>query len=98
LACRPAVAAASSVVGQQLLDRVEAGLDPGGTPTLHRRFVSAEVTTQRLQHPAVIQRVDVAADDGGERAHACSAIGIRGQQRWCRMRFLEPLDYRRRLD
>ena len=73
-----AEAAAPGIGGQQLLDRVEARLDPGVRTSASRPTRRRRSLTQRLQYAAVVERVDVAADDGGERAHACAAIGSAG--------------------
>jgi hypothetical protein len=67
-------------------------------PALHGGLVGAEVVAQRLEDAPVVHRVDVAADDGRQRTHARTAVGVGRQQRRRGVAFLQPFDDRRRLD
>jgi hypothetical protein len=74
--------------------RMCARTDPGGTPAIHRGIVGAEVVPQGLENAPVVDRVHVAADDGGERTHTGTSLRVGGQQGRARVALFEPLDDR----
>ncbi len=70
--------AAPGIVRQHRFQRREAGLDPGAAPGIHGRIVAAEMLPQVFEDAAVVDRMDVAADDGGHRPHMGARSGFGG--------------------
>jgi hypothetical protein len=80
-----------------LLQRAETPRDPVRVPGVDLRLVVPERRAQVVQHPQVVQRVDVAGDGERESAHLRALRGRARQQRRRRVRFLEVLDDGERL-
>ena len=90
--------AALAVCCQQRFQRLEPGNDPGGAPGQYVDLTALQRVAQIFQHAPVVQGVDVAADDGRERAHPGALLRVGGQQ--CRrgIPLFQPLDDGGRLD
>ena len=56
---------ALAVASQQGLEGIKTIADPGGTLRVDGRLVALELLVQVFQNPAVVDRMDVTADDGG---------------------------------
>src|SRR5687767_465474 len=65
--------------------------DPMPIPGVHLVLVLSERTLQMLQHPQVVERMDLARDELRERAHARLSHRFRRKERRARMLFLEIL-------
>ena len=77
--------------------RLKAGLDPMPVPAVLVVFAQLQVVHQVAQHAQVVQRVDLAGDVVGQRAHARATGRVGRQQRRRGVGFVEVLDDRQRL-
>src|SRR5919198_6482489 len=71
--------------------------DPVPVPVVDLLLRLAERALQMLQHAQIVERMDLAGDEVGERAHARACDRLARQERWYRMPFLQPLDDGERL-
>src|ERR1700722_4915209 len=82
---------------QQRLDRREADRDPMGVPGVDRLLVVLERVLEIEQRRRIVERMDVAGDRLGDRAHVRGRDRVRRQQRRLGMRLVEVLDDGERL-
>ena len=59
--------AGPGILREQRLERLKPCGDPMIVPFCDRRLVMAKLSHQIAQHPQIVDRVDVAGDDVGER-------------------------------
>ena len=65
---------------QHGLERVEAMANPSATPSLDIRFIGTKLLAQGFENASVVDRVNVAADDGSQRPHVRTRGGVSGQK------------------
>ena len=90
--------AGPGIVRKQPLERLKAGIDPVIVPGGDRGLVVAQRMRQVAQNPQIVDWVDVASDDFGERAHPCAIGRFPGQQGRIGISLVEIFDDRERLD
>src|ERR1700694_3297306 len=73
--------AGPAVPGKLRLERREPELDPVSVPGVFRVLAHAERAGQILQHPQVVQRMDVARDGLGDSSHPGQSFGCGGRMR-----------------
>ena len=83
--------------GEAGLDRLEADVAPVAVPAVLLRRRHAQRAGQVVQHPQVVERVDLAGDRQRQRAHPRARGRRARQQRRRRMHLVQPLDDRERL-
>jgi len=79
---------------ESLLDALETKLDPMVEPGLDVRLFVTELPRQVLQHPQIVDRVDVASDRLSQRPHPRPADRVAREQRRRRPRLVEIFDDR----
>jgi hypothetical protein len=84
-------------VGQQLFEGLETDRDPVPVPGVVRGLVESERLQEIAQHAQIVDRMDVARDRVGNRAHARAARRIGGQERRLGMHLVEIFADRQRL-
>src|SRR5205823_13179333 len=77
---------------EQPLEGVEAAGDPMIIPKLQGLLVMSERPMEIAKHAQIVERMNVAGNDRGERAHASPAIGVAGQERRLRICPVEVFD------
>ncbi len=82
----------------QLLHRVEAVGDPVVIPGVDLGLLMLERVLQIAQRADIVERMDIAGDDLGDRPHLGALQRIARQERGLRMDLVEILDDRHRLD
>ena len=76
-------------LSEQRLERLKSRGDPMIVPLGDRRLVMAEFSHQVTQHAQIIDRVDVAGDDVGERPNPRPVGGLLWQERWLGVELVE---------
>src|SRR5271166_2532581 len=90
--------ASPRILRKQLFERLKACSNPVVVPAGNRGLVMAERMGNVAQHPQIIDRMDVAGDNLGERADPSAVSRVLGQQRWFWISLVEILDDRQGLD
>src|SRR6266851_2220557 len=74
-----AKSACPRVFRKQRLNSLKARSDPVVVPCRNRSLVVTELVRQVAQHPKIVDRVDVAGDDAGERTHPRPTLRVDAQ-------------------
>src|SRR6185295_7630269 len=71
--------------------------DPMGVPLVHGRFVLVQLLAQEVEHPQVVERMNVTGDVLRHRAYLRTAHRVRREQAWRRKALVQVFDDRERL-
>src|SRR5580704_10609520 len=82
---------------EQRFERLEAGDHPMMVPGIDRALLLVQLVLQVAQRAGIVERMDVAGDEVGERARLGAPDRILGQQRRLGMRLIEIFDDGERL-
>ncbi len=86
------------IAHKQPLERLKAGIDPVIVPSRDRGLVVVQRMRQVAQHPKIVDRMNVAGDDLGQRTHPRALGRVARKQRRIGINLVEIFDDRQRLD